>query len=213
MKRFFLPALTLIPAFCLSQNSDYVVLHSGDSVYGNVVLKGKTFLVESSPGNTVTYEAGRVRKVHAKNIRNSTVVPCTLHIYTEDMLELEFYLYINTERDTLMILDELYSTPKMNLYWGEDNRKKQYYFYKMPSDSLPIQLYINYAFGGGRTAAVQKGLTGDESRVHLEVQKGYINQLRLIMGDCKKISDGEWEILDYRSYSLKSVIKKFNKCK
>jgi hypothetical protein len=113
-----------------------------------------------------------------------------------------------------MILNEVYTTPKMNLYWGVDNFRQQYYFYKTPSDSLPIQLYINYSLGNGLAGnvgdQVQKGNYGSS---HIVVQKGYVNQLRLIMGDCKKISDEEWNMLDYRVYSLKAVIKRYNKCK
>jgi hypothetical protein len=44
------------------------------------------------------------------------------------------------------------------------------------------------------------------------VQKVYIDQLRSKMWDCERITEEEWEFLDYRVYSLKKIIKKFNEC-
>ena len=157
-----------------------------------------------------------VKKVYAEKMRFHTVVPCKLHLYIDNLTELELYEgYANMDIDTVMILDEVYSTPKMNLYWGVDNLRRQYYFYKTPADPLPVQLFINYFLSGGesligKVAATDNYFGGSR---HIEIQKGYVNQLRSIMGDCKKISEGEWEILDYRIYSFKSVIKKYNKCK
>lgn len=205
--------LILLPFISFGQKNDYLIKHNGDTLYGKIELRNKMFVSTSAGGAVSELSALDVKKVYAENIRFNTVVPCKLHIYFDDLTELGRYEYTNMDRDTVMVLDEVYSTPKMNLYWGVDNFRKQYYFYKMPTDPLPVQLYINYTLGGGQTAAEQRLVRGENAITHLEVQKGYINQLRLIMGDCKKISEGEWEILDYRIYSLKSVIKKYNKCK
>jgi ferritin len=77
-----------------------------------------------------------------------------------------------------------------------------------------VQLYVNYALGGGSQASFDKiDVRGEESITHLEVMKGYINQLREIMKNCKNISETTWEQLDYRIYSLKNLIRKYNKCK
>ena len=90
----------------------------------------------------------------------------------------------------------------------------QYYFYKTPLDSVPVQLFVNYSLGGGATAVFDKrDVRGIESLTHLEVMKGFVNQLKLVMGDCKKLSGFNWDLLDYRVYSLKNLIKKYNKCK
>jgi len=200
--------------FIFAQDKEFIVLRNGDTVVGkNIRISQNKFQVEKPGGLITTYPVSQISKVYSQYINNHIVVPCKLRLYKDDLLDLDFYSNPNRDIDTVMILDEIYTTPKMNLYWGLDNLKIQYYFYKTPSDSLPIQLYFSYVLAGGLTASAEKGLTGEDSKVHLEPQKGFVNQLRFIMGDCKKISDGEWEILDYRSYSLKSVIKKFNKCR
>lgn len=214
MKKISILLFFAWPLFIVGQNKEYLVKHNGDTLYGKIELRNKIFILTNTVGAVTELNAIEVKIVHSENIKFNTVVPCKLHVYFDDIADLERYQFVNSSRDTLMILDEVYSTPKMNLYWGVDNFRRQYYFYKTPADPLPIQLFINYSLGGGTSADLEKTyVRGIDTKNHLEVQKGYINQLRLIMGDCKKISDGEWEILDYRIYSLKSVIKKYNKCK
>lgn len=215
MKPLTVLLLILAPFISFSQKTDYLVKHNGDTLYGKIELRKKIFVLTSAGGTVSEIAALDVNKVYSENFRFHTVVPCKLHVYVDNLTELELYSYTNMDRDTVMVLDEVYSTPKMNLYWGLDNFKRQYYFYKMPSDSLPVQLYINYSLAGGETVKGNLTTIGYYigGATHIEVQKGYINQLRLIMGDCKKISEGEWELLDYRIYSFKSVIKKYNKCK
>lgn len=196
-----------------SQNKDYLVKHNGDTLVGLVELINKTFRVTGSTGKVTQLNAADIKKVHSINFKYNTVVPCKLHTYTEELTELHSYHFVSHEIDTVLVLDEVYQTPKMNLYWGKDNFKRQYYFYKTPSDPLPVQLFINYALGGGQTAKFEKiDVWGQEAIVHVEVQKGYVNQLRFIMGDCKNISEEEWDLLDYRIYSLKALIKNYNKC-
>ena len=203
-------------AFAISasgQEKDYLIKHQGDTLFGKIHLQNGQFIVDNKSTGPISIAVSEVRMVFSENIKGHVVVYGKLHLYTDDISELQLYNYDVKDRDTLMILNEVYSSPKMNLYWGVDNFKRQYYFYKTPTDPLPIQLYINYTLAGGMTAAAEKGLIGDNARIHVQVQKGFANQLRLIMGDCKKITDGDWDLLDYREYSLRSVIKKFNKCK
>ena len=213
MKLSFAFMFLILAIAASGQEKDYLVKHQGDTLYGNIHLQDGQFIVENKNTGRTSMPATEVQKVFSENIKGHIVVYGKLHQYTDDISELQFYNYDAKDRDTLMILNEVYSSPKMNLYWGVDNFKRQYYFYKTPTDPLPIQLYINYTLAGGMTAATEKGLIGDNARVHVQVQKGFANQLRLIMGDCKKITDGDWDLLDYREYSLRSVIKKFNKCK
>jgi hypothetical protein len=117
--------------------------------------------------------------------------------------------------DTVLVLEEVYTTPKINLYYGTDKFKRQYYFYQTPLDSLPVQLVVRYHLGGGLNSyAINPAANrGEKSRIHIEEDKGYVNQLRAIMIACNKIPDGMWEILSYRIYSLKKLIKKYNKCR
>jgi hypothetical protein len=213
--KIFLPILILLISFTAEgQQNDYLVRYNGDTLFGQIELHQKRFVVTPPSGPTIELTAGEVKNIHSHNFKGSVVVPCILHIYEDNLLELELSHFESSDIDTVMVINEVYSTPKMNLYWGMDNNKKQYYFYKIPSDSLPIQLYVNYSLSGD---AIGKGITtmqhGSGGVTHIEVQKGYVNQLRLIMGDCLKITEGDWEILDYRIYSLKAVIRKYNKCR
>jgi hypothetical protein len=214
MKTAFLIISILLANSSFAQKNDYLVKHNGDTLIGKIELRNKIFELTSSSGEITRWNATDIKKVHSEEIRFNTVVPCVLHTYVDMLTELQYFSYANRDIDTVMILNEVYTTPKMNLYWGVDNFRQQYYFYKTPADSLPIQLYINYSLGNGLAGnvgdQVQKGNYGSS---HIVVQKGYVNQLRLIMGDCKKISDEEWNMLDYRVYSLKAVIKRYNKCK
>jgi len=213
VKASFLSVSLFLFNFLFAQDREFVVLRNGDTLAGRARFSQNKFLVEKAGGGITVFTPAQVSRVYSPEINNHVVVPCKLRLYKDNLSDLELYNNSVKDVDTVMILDEIYSTPKMNLYWGTDDFKLQYYFYKTPADSLPVQLYFSYVLAGGLTASSEKGLTGDNSRVHLEPQKGFVNQLRFIMGDCKKIADGEWEILDYRSYSLKSVIKKYNKCK
>ena len=206
--------LLILASFtAVCQEKAYLIKQSGDTLYGDIQLKNKQFIVSGANLSSVTLPATDVKKIHSSNFKGEYVLPCQLHIYADDLEILLKYEYISGDRDTVLVLDEVYSTPKMNLYWCKDVSKMQYYFYKTPTDPLPIQLYINYALGGGAQANFDKAyVKGQESIVHLEVQKGFVNQLRLVMGDCKKISNTNWEQLDYRIYSLKALINKYNKC-
>lgn len=214
MKHSILLSLLLVGLTVHAQNSEYLVKQTGDTLYGkNISLVNKQFTVESASGTSMMVSAQDVKTVHSKNFRFSTVVPCKLQVYSDNLSDLEQNHYKTLVKDTVLIIDEVYSTPKMNLYWGLDDLKKQYYFYKTPEDPLPIQLYINYMISGELGQSLSLIKANSAGSTHLEIQKGYVNQLRLIMGDCKKITDADWETLDYRIYSLKSVIKKYSKCK
>lgn len=213
MNKIYIFLFFVWPLFSVGQKNDYLVKHNGDTLYGNIELRNTNFYIGSSSTKLIELNAADVKLIHSDNFKGSIVVPCILYTYTEDLTELLRYQYIKKDVATIMILKELYSTPKINLYWGTDNFKTQYYFYKTPSDFLPVQLYVNYSLGGGNTANFDKiRVWGQESQTHLEIQKGYVNQLRFIMRDCTSIPEAAWELLDYRDYSLKSIIKKYNNC-
>ena len=213
MKKILFPTLLLLCAFAHGQQNDYLVKQNGDSIFGNILFKDSRFLVENDAGITTEYPAADVWKVQSKNIKNNIVVPCNLHFYTDNIQELEVKRYRTSDRDTVLILDELYTTPRMNLYWGTDEYGAQYYFYKTATDPLPIQLFVKYYLSGDLGNSLSLMISQSSGAIHMETQKGYVNQLRQVMGDCKKITEGDWEALDYRGYSLKNIIKKFNKCK
>lgn len=210
----------LIPlaAFCIStacfcQKGDYLVKNNGDTVWGSIKLKNKVFYVNST--SPVVIDAEDVSIIKSDNFKGNTVVRCNLKIYTENLTELEIDYIKKGSVDTVLILDEIYTTPKMNLYYTVNNFKLPFYFYKTPTDAKPVQLVIRFFLQGGLDNYYKDPTRyrGDRSRIQLAEDKGYVNQLRAIMGNCNKIPEPMWEMLSYRDYSLKKIIKRYNKCK
>jgi len=194
---------------CFCQPKDYLVKNNGDTVFGKIRLKNKIFSVINGE-HSQFIKSTEVKQVNSNNYKGTAVVNCNLQLYNDDLSALEMGWTDVKASDTVMILQEVYSTPKINLYLGTDNFKRQYYFYKTPLDSCPVQLVVRYYLGGGLTAyaAHPEENRGERAKVHLEEDKGYVNQLMMIMGDCNKIPEGMWEILTYREYSLRQLIKK-----
>jgi len=213
MKFLFLFASLLLTIIGFSQNSSYLIKVNGDTVRGDIKLKNKIFYIN---GNTpVELNADEVKIIKSNNYKGNTVVHCNLQLYTDNLDELELDWMKKEITDTVMILDEIYSTPKINLYFVQNVFKSNFYFYKTPSDPFPVQLVIRYYLQGGLANYTndRANYRGDKSKLNIAEDKGYVNQLYAIMGDCKNIPETMWEILSYRDYSLKQLIKKYNKCK
>lgn len=210
--------LFVLVAFCISfsgfsQKDDYLIKNNGDTIWGDITLKNKVFYVNGAPQSAI--KAEEVTKIKSEHYKGSAVVRCNLQTYTDNLADLEIDFIQKGTTDTVLILDEIYSTPKINLYYGTNNFRTQFYFYKTPSDYKPVQLVIRYFLQGGLDNYIndRARYRGDKSKLTIMEDKGYVNQLRAIMGDCKKIPYTMWELLSYRDYSLKQVIKKYNKCK
>lgn len=213
MKTVFAVAFFLISLSSFGQQGDYLVKTNGDTVRGNIKLNNKVFYVTGA--NAQEIYAADVSKIKSRNYKGNTVVCCNLLLYADNLADLELDYIKKGVTDTVMILDEIYSTPKMNLYYGKNDFKIPFYFYKTPGDPGPVQLVIRYYLQGGlgNYNDDRHRYRGIQSKVMIEEDKGYVNQLHAIMGDCKKIPDTMWEMLSYRDYSLKKVIKKYNQCK
>lgn len=211
MKILFVLAACCISIAAFSQKNDYLVMNNGDTIRGKIKLKDKTFYVSGTTVEAIS--ADDVSKVKSEHY-NGTVVHCKLELYTDNISDLEIDYIKRGAVDTVMVLNEIYSSPKINLYFGVSDFKTQYYFYKTPKDDRPVQLVIRYFLQGGLAnyADDRARYRGEKSRVNIVEDKGYVNQLRAIMGDCKKISDVTWELLTYRNYSIKKVMKRYNKC-
>ncbi len=205
----FIASLISLSSFC--QKGDYVIKNNGDTVWGQITLKNKRFYVGENP--KLEFAPEDITKI--KNGKyNGAVVRCNLENYIDNLADLEIDYIKKGVTDTVLILDEIYSTPKINLYYATNNYKTPFYFYKTPSDPKPVQLVIRYLLQGGLANYNddRARYRGDRSRVNIVEDKGYVNQLHAIMGNCNKISPTTWELLTYRNYSLKKLIKKYNKC-
>ncbi|MBK7375833.1 MAG: hypothetical protein KTQ13_04915 [Ferruginibacter sp.] len=209
-----LVSITLLLSLCgAGQNKDHLVKANGDTVWGSFRLKNQLFYTAGS--DPVQVSASEVRKIKSEYFKGNTVVPCRLLLYTDDIDSYEIDFMRKESVDTIMVLDEIMTTPKINLYYGVSNFRTPFYFYKTPADSLPLQLVIRYFLQGGLANYTndRPKYMGDKSKLNIVEDKGYVNQLHAIMGDCKKIPSSTWELLSYRGYSFKKLIKQYNKCK
>lgn len=198
------------PGIC--QKKDYLIKNQGDTIWGDITLKNKMFYVSGS--SQTILKAADVSFISSVSYRGNIVFTGTLLTYTDNIADLELNYFKKGSVDTVLILSEEYITPKINLYYGTDDYKSPFYFYKTPSDPKPVQLVVRYYLDGGLTnyANNPSRYRGDKVRLHIVEQKGYINQLYAIMGGYKKIPQTMWDGLSYRNYSLKQVIKRYNKC-
>ncbi|MEO6540474.1 MAG: hypothetical protein ABIN74_05770 [Ferruginibacter sp.] len=212
MKILFVVAAICLSISGFSQKRDYLIKNTGDTIWGDITLKDKFFYINGSPATVINAED--VMKIKSANYKGSTVVSCILQTYVDNLGELEIDYIQKGTTDTVLILDEIYTTPKIILYYGKNDFKTPFYFYKTPTDPKPIQLVIRYFLQGGLANYNndRARYRGDKSKLTLIEDRGYVNQLRTIMGECKKIPETMWDLLSYRDYSLKKVIKKYNMC-
>lgn len=213
MKLLFSFALCLItlPGFC--QHEDYLVKNNGDTLVGDITLRNKVFYVSGTP--ELAINADEVVTVKSGNFKGNTVLHCTLLTYSDNLTDLQIDYINKGSIDTVLILNEVYSTPKIKLYYTVSKDKTPFYFYKTPSDSRPVQLVVRYFLQGGLANYDNDRIRyrGQRSYLTITEDKGYVNQLQAIMGNCKKITPTMWEMLTYRIYSLKKIIKTYNRCK
>jgi hypothetical protein len=195
-----------------SQKDDYLVKNNGDTIRGEITLENKMFSVKNM--NPQEIDALEVSKVKSSKYKGTVVLRCSLQLYADNLSDLELDYIKKGSVDTVLILNEIYTTPKINLYYAKDKSKLPFYFYKTPSDPKPQQLVIRYYLQGGLANydADRARYRGDRSMVSLAEDKGYVNQLHAIMGDCKNIPKTMWDLLSYRDYSFRQLIKKYNKC-
>ncbi len=197
-----------------AKTQNFIITHNGDSLFGNIKLQHKIFTVYNSAGKKEII-ADNVKQVHADNFKGTAVVHCNLYQYNDNISDLDIGYASLKDIDTVMVLKEIYTSEKMNLYFGTDDLKTQYYFYKTPADLVPVQLVVRFYLSGGPNTFALNGAQnrGEKSRMHIEESKGYVNQLKKIMGDCSNnIPETTWDLLHYRDYSFKNLIKKYNEC-
>jgi hypothetical protein len=192
-----------------AQKAEGIVMNSGDTVFCDYTLKGNFFSVKQAGSVTRLVDTKEVQSAFNNN-DNRTVLFLKLETFSDNPDEIFDPVSKNrSEYDTTLLLTELYSTPKMKLYTAIDNRRVQYYFVKKPQDSRPAQLLIRYTVYYARMGEVMTW-----GSPNLTIQRIYIDQLKGLMADCPRLTAGDFEVVDYRNYSLKKIIKKYNKrCK
>jgi hypothetical protein len=212
MKLLFVFAFLSISTSSICQKGEYLIKNNGDTIWGDINLKSKLFYVTGPSASVI--KAEDVARIKSAKYKGAVVVPVNLLTYTDNLANLELDYIEKGAIDTVLILNEIYISPKINLYYVTDANKVPFYFYKTPADPRPVQLIIRYHLEGGFANYIDNRprYRGERSRVQIVEDKGYVNQLFAIMGNCKKITEPMWELLSYRNYSLKQIAKKFNQC-
>ncbi len=205
--KFLIGALLfLFPSLSVSSQSleGYVVLHTGDSSFGTIFLTRKVVQVIDKDENVMSYPYSEINyaKVGSKEGR----VFSGRMMYYNDALETDNVSKASS--DTILLAREIFSTPKMTLYDATDALGKIHYLVARPGDEFLTSLAVSYTLGSFKSTA-----NNLNPRAQAEI-KYYAGQLKMLFGNCKQISNDEYESLSYTSYALKAIIKRYNKkCK
>ncbi|MEP6674310.1 MAG: hypothetical protein ABJA78_04120 [Ferruginibacter sp.] len=203
-------SLFLFSGLCLAaQKNSFIVMVTGDTLHGTYVL---------SSGKIELSDAGHIiKQVNPDSVRSLfsgnelfLIWHGMLRTYNDNIETVQNTTYHDEVYDTSMLVKQIYTTEKMNLYFAVDKNRIQYYFVKRPADPQPEQMVVSYA--------ISRPYNGDDRPGYnysmINQQRIYVDQLKQLMNYCNKISDEIWGLMDYRIYSFKKIIKLYNKkCK
>jgi len=191
----------------IGQSNEYIVLHRGDTINGNVKILTKQIRVIKASADTSLFNSEDVW-LFVKNNKPKTVLRLILYGYTDDIVEVQSSYYRDPLYDTTILLTPVISGEKLNLFTGKDKRGVVYFFIQGQHDSIPVQLLYSV---GGRMP--DKASWGEryEYVSYISHFRIFENQLREITQDCEYIKEGHLEMLNYMESSLKAFIKRYNK--
>lgn len=207
MKQLFVILIALILNNSLqAQSEDFVITQSGDTLAGNLYLQRNNLLIVNDQGTIVTPYTDLK---YMRNGGKSGSVFYGRFMYYEDKIDHDSKL-ADRMTDTIILVKPIYETPMMNLLIGHDQVGTEYFFVQRPKDSLPTVLMVRYSFPGRNDLPRAVHLSSTKK---IEA-KFYLNQLKALFDNCKGIDNWDYEALEYRSYSFKKIIRRFNrKCK
>ena len=210
MLKKILSLLFALNLFSVTYSQGLLIKHNGDSIRGDIRLSGKTFTVEGEEKSISSYSADDI--MYVKSTRyNGTVFHCNLSLYSDNLDVVEKWDYESgLIRDTVMILKEVFNSPKMKLFQAPDKDRVMHYFVKKPTDSLPTQMIVMYGLEKSSNTSFNRN---ELIRSWIGQQKRYVDQLRVIMVDCSKVTEADLAMMDYRIHSFKRIIRRYNKCK
>lgn len=185
---------------------DHIIKNDGDTVWGKLKTEAKFIFVENGSG-MLQFNSEDIAYVVQKG---KSRIPLRLILlgYTDNIDVVQEPSYSDPVYDTTVLLNEIVTGPKMNLYTAKDKRGIDYYFVKRPVDEVAIQLL--YKVGGGMPD--KKNWSRHYQFVnYISKYTIFADQLRELTEDCPAISDLELSNLVYQEYSLKKIVKKYNK--
>ncbi len=206
--KIVLVTLTLLLSLAVfSQNTEYIVLHKGDTVRGSVQVYNKEIKVTRPSGDTVSFNSADVWQ-YVKNNSKKTVLQCILYGYSENIEEIQTYNYVDPVYDTTVLLKPVITDEKLNLFSVKDKRGVVYFFVQGIRDSVPVQLL--YVVGGHLPDKSNWGQRYQFVNIitHFRI---FESQLREITQDCDSMRPGDFEMLNYLESSLKKFIRRYNK--
>lgn len=210
MRTIFLILILSSSVNVFAQPKEYIVKHTGDTIAGAVAILPKQIVVLRTPGDTIIFNSEDVR-LYVKDKTVRTVLRLILYGYSDNIEEVQTYNYRNPVYDTTILLKPLIEGDKLSLFTGKDKRKVVYFFVQLPTDPHPIQLL--YSVGGEMKD--KKNWNNPYLYVSYVTHHRYFeDQLYEITVDCKTITEGHLDMLEYRESSLKSFVNRYNKnCK
>lgn len=205
-----LATLLFLSTFLFGYSQDFLVTHKGDTLRGNIKIINKQIFV-TQPGEAPDFlDADEVAYLSTGK-HEGLVIHCGLIIYSDKIDVVQKWNFNGGGvSDTVLVLKEIFSTPRMNLYEVFDKDRTVHYFVKKPTDSLPVQMMVHYFVEGNGDYSSSRN---NAMLSMITQQRIYADQLRVLMADCPKINQDDLEMLDYRSYSFKKIIRRYNKCK
>ena len=207
MKIVLISLSLLISLASFSQNTEYIVLHKGDTVRGRVRIYNKEIKVTRSSGDTVSFNSAEAWQ-YVKNNSKKTVVQCILYGYSDNIEEVQTPNYVDPVYDTTLLLNPVITDERLNLFSVKDKRGVVYFFAQGLRDSVPVQLL--YVVGGHMP---EKSSWGERYQAvnYINHYKIFESQLREMTQDCDNMRAGDFEMLNYLESSLKKFIRRYNK--
>ena len=161
-------------------------------------------------------DARDVIKVKSEYYKGTVVVPCRLILYTDNIDDYQIDHYKRDAIDTVMIPQEVYTTPKMNLYYGiKAISRFPIIFIKRPAIRFPSSLSSDTTWRVDWANYINDRHKYMGQKIKAGYRKTRVMSTSLMpsWATAKKIQSNVWELLSYREYSFKEVIRKYNKCK
>lgn len=196
-----------------SQAKSFLIKNNGDTVNGKVSFHQRSFTIEDTAGRQQLYNAADVKQVSGSGAKGGFVYAGKLIHYSSNLLDLQKMSFRDEVTDTVLLLTQIYETPRVKLYQGFDSFRTLYFFYSTTASIAPVQLVVKYSLSGGTYSLSERMPFKRNPGAEVVQQKGYANQLRAVLGDCDRVPADMWESLEYTYPSLRTLLKQARKCK
>ena len=150
MKAANLTLALLFSVNAFAQSNEYIIKNNGDTITGEVKILAKQIKVLKTHTDTVTLNSEDVR-LYVKDKTVKPVLRLILYGYSDNIEEVQTYNYRNPVYDTTILLTQIITREKLNLFTGKDKRKVVYFFIQRAGIGQ-----IDLEYRGGKVAAFHK---------------------------------------------------------